>query len=213
MSEQEIRIEAWKRIAKELGCCEEEIRASTCYSKECLDPKCVYLRSMIQQIENEQAKLRNCMTPGAIVFVADTKPSNPKESVGATKLSSGLVPDCPDEAMAFLEGALKYGRYNWRVVGVLASTYNDALERHRKKWWNGENCDPATRVKHLAYLIACAKILLDAELCGVLTDDRPPVAPVAKRIDALQDEIGLLKDLFSNHNPKQYTIADMPLVK
>lgn len=137
----------------------------------------------------------------------ESKPSNPKDAFGSTKVPCGLVPDTGDVdvAMAFLEGALKYGRYNWRVAGVRASIYNDAIERHRKKWWNGENRDPLTRVKHLANLRACVDILLDAEICGMLEDDRPPAMPLSEYIDSQQPLIKHLKELFKDHNPTQFT--------
>lgn len=143
----------------------------------------------------------------------DTKPTNPKDLIGSKKLMLGLVPDTitAHVALAFLEGALKYGRYNWRIAGVRSSIYNDAMERHRAKWWNGENADPATRVRHLANIIACAGILLDAELCGMLNDDRPPAAPIGDFIDREACDVAAhLRELFKDHSPKQYTIADLP---
>lgn len=138
------------------------------------------------------------------------KQSNPKDTIGSTKLPNGLVPDTitAEVALAYLEGALKYGRYNWRIAGVRASIYNDALERHRMKWWNGENRDPTTRVKHLASIIACAGILLDAELCQMLTDDRPPSAPIGQLLSEQDEIVAHLKELFKNHNPRHFTIED-----
>lgn len=138
------------------------------------------------------------------------KPTNPKDAIGSTKLPMGLVPDTivAEASIAFLEGALKYGRCNWRVAGVSASIYHDALGRHLSKWWNGQDSDPKTRVKHLASVIACAGIILDAELCGKLNDDRPPVAPMDTLIDNHEETVKHLKELFKDHHPKQYTIAD-----
>ena len=139
-----------------------------------------------------------------------TKPTNPKDVIGSTKLSMGLVPDTVDAevALAYLEGALKYGRYNWRKAGVRSSVYRDAMHRHMAKWWNGEDEDPTTRVKHLASIIASAGILLDAELVGKLTDDRPPRAPVAELIQKADEKVAHLKELFKDHSPHQYTIDD-----
>lgn len=139
----------------------------------------------------------------------DTKPSNPKDIVGSTRLDMGLVPDTinAEVALAYLEGALKYGRFNWRIAGVSASTYNAALRRHLTRWWNGESRDKLTKVKHLANLIACAGIVLDAELAGMLTDDRPPALDFDKVID-VQEHVAHLKAMFKDHHPKQYTIAD-----
>ncbi len=140
-----------------------------------------------------------------------TKPTNPKDIVAQKKLDLGLAPDTIDAevALAYLEGALKYGRYNWRIAGVSASVYNAALRRHLKRWWNGENRDKATRVKHLASLIACAGIVLDAELCGKLTDDRPPAVDMDALLN-VEEHVEHLQKLFAGHTPKQYTIADKP---
>lgn len=142
--------------------------------------------------------------------MTDTKPSNPKDAIGSSKLPLDLVPDTviAEVALAYLEGALKYGRFNWRIAGVRASIYRAALLRHLAKWWNGEDRDTTTRVKHLASAIACLGIILDAELCGKLTDDRPPSAPIGSLIDASEEVVLHLKELFKNHNPHQYTIKD-----
>lgn len=120
-----------------------------------------------------------------------------------------LVPDVieAEAALAFLEGARKYGRFNWRIAGVRASIYRAAMRRHIAKWWNGEDRDQKTRVRHLASVIACAGILLDAELCGKLVDDRPPRAPMSGRIDESDEIVRHLNELFSE-SVKQYTIDD-----
>lgn len=140
----------------------------------------------------------------------DTKPSNPKEGIGETKLPLHLVPDTAIalESMAFLEGALKYGKYNWRAAGVRISTYLDAFDRHHRKFKNGEWADPKTRVPHLASMRACLGIIIDAYVCGKLTDDRPPAAPVSQLIDSLVPDIAHLKELFKDYHPHQHTILD-----
>lgn len=139
-----------------------------------------------------------------------TKASNPKEAFGSAKVPVGLVPDTAttEMALAFLEGALKYGRYNWRIAGVRASTYNDAMDRHRKRWWNGQDRDPTTRVRELASIMACCAILIDAEVVGKLNDDRPPHADLNKMLDDAMVNVAHLKELFKDHNPTQYTNAD-----
>lgn len=138
------------------------------------------------------------------------KDTNPKDIFGSSKIDTGLVPDSAiiAEALAFSEGALKYGRYNWRIAGVRASVYNAALRRHLSKWWNGEDVDPDTGVPHLASIRACCAILLDASLVGKLTDDRPPKANMTSQIDYANGVFLHLKDVFQTHNPKQYTIED-----
>lgn len=164
-----------------------------------LDPKLI----------TDEEFLKFCRKKAELPKEIETKPTNPKDAVGSKKLPLELVPDTiqGEVALAFLEGALKYGRYNWRVSGVRASIYAAALKRHLARWWNGEDADKATRVKHLASVIACAGILLDAELCGKLTDDRPPAVDLDKLLN-VDDRIEHLKELFKDHNPKQFTRED-----
>lgn len=140
----------------------------------------------------------------------DAKLTNPKDLIGSDKLPLHLVPDTISvlAATAFLEGALKYGQFNWRIAGVRSSIYISALERHTKKYKNGEDADPKTRVHHLASVIACAGIMLDAELLGKLNDDRPPRAPMTKLIDDLESTVVHLKQMFEDHDPHHYTIEE-----
>lgn len=137
---------------------------------------------------------------------------NPKDIIGAKKLPMYLIPGTAKAYMvlALLEGALKYGAYNYRVSGAKASIYLDAIERHLEKWKNGENADPKTRVHHLGSIMASCAILIDAEQVGVLTDDRPPRAPVAEVIDSLTPVVAHLQELFKDCNPHQNTIEDSP---
>lgn len=139
-----------------------------------------------------------------------TKLTNPKDLIGSDKLPLHLVPDTISifAATAFLEGALKYGQFNWRIAGVRSSIYISALERHIKKYKNGEDADPKTRVHHLASIIACAGIMLDAELLGKLNDDRPPRAPMSALIDGFEETVVHLKQMFRRHEPYHYTIED-----
>lgn len=140
----------------------------------------------------------------------DLKDTNPKDAIGSTKLPYHLVPDSLKTyaALAFCEGATKYGAFNWRIAGVRASIYKSALERHLAKWWNGEEADPVTGVPHLASVIACAGIILDARLVGKLNDDRPPRAPMAKLIDDSAETVQHLQKLHKDKNPRHWTVED-----
>lgn len=141
------------------------------------------------------------------------KESNPKDAAANSKLHFELVPDSMQAyaALAFTEGALKYGRYNWRIKGAKASVYMAALDRHMKKWWNGQEEDPLTGVPHLAYALACIGILIDADLSGVLDDDRPPKQIGFPELLELSAAItAALQKKFESHNPRQYTIYDTP---
>ena len=68
-----------------------------------------------------------------------SKPSNPKDAIGSDKLPLHLWPALAsaEGSLALLDGALKYGRSNFRVAGVRASIYNDALRRHMDAWFEG----------------------------------------------------------------------------
>jgi Domain of unknown function (DUF5664) len=139
-----------------------------------------------------------------------TKPTNPKDALAIGRLPLHLVPDTLKvmAAPGFMEGALKYGAFNWRISGVSASVYISAFERHWIDWKNGEDHDPKTGVHNLSSCIACLGIIMDAALCGQLTDDRPPRAPLSKAIDDLEPLMRSLRAQFGDRNPRHMTIAD-----
>lgn len=138
------------------------------------------------------------------------KDTNPKDVIGSNKLPLSIVPSTlvVFASLGFLEGALKYGRFNWRIAGVRSSIYLDALKRHIAAYENGEDNDPNTGVPHLSNAHACIGIIQDAKVCGKLTDDRAPRAPVGELIRSLEAEVVRLKTLFKEHHPHQYTIDD-----
>lgn len=143
----------------------------------------------------------------------DPKKTNPKDAIGGTKLPLDLIPDTglAYTALAFLEGALKYGRFNWRIAGVRWSVYEAAMRRHLWKVKEGEWTDPVTKVPHIGSIMACLMILADAYEQGMLIDDRPPSNTEASDfIDGFVLQVENLKRVFAKHNPKQYTIKDTP---
>ena len=101
---------------------------------------------------------------------------NPKTRYGLAKVPMHLFPASAriQGALAFKDGARKYGPYNWRESGVTASVYVAALQRHLDAWFDGEDRAQDSGVSHLGHVIACAAIILDAAECGQLNDDRPP---------------------------------------
>lgn len=106
------------------------------------------------------------------------KPTNPKDACGIKKAPLSVVP-MPviyEAGLGMLEGALKYGRHNYRVVGVRASVYFDATLRHLAAWWEGEDLDPESTagLHHVSKAICSLIVLRDAMIQGKLTDDRPP---------------------------------------
>lgn len=116
----------------------------------------------------------------AAEVVASTAGVNPKDAVGQKKAPLHLIPVAAlaAEAGAFRDGVRKYGAANWRTTGVQASVYIAAALRHISLWYDGgEDVASDSKVKHLGHARACLGIVLDAEACGTLTDDRPPAVP------------------------------------
>lgn len=130
----------------------------------------------------------------------DTKDTNPKDAAASNRLDMSLFPATAIAygALAMTEGHFKYGGYNWREAGVLASVYYSALMRHIMKWFNGEESDPKTGVPHLANALACIAILIDAHECGMLKDDRPPRAPMAEMLAQMESDVANLRQMYPN---------------
>jgi hypothetical protein len=104
------------------------------------------------------------------------KPSiNPKDLFGNTKVAITRLPMVAiiQGAHAMMDGANKYGPYNWRDNPVIAHIYVDAAMRHLSSWFEGQENAHDSGVHHLGHVIACCAILLDAQLTGNLVDDRP----------------------------------------
>lgn len=101
--------------------------------------------------------------------------SNPKDLFGSVKVSFTKLPAVAiaHGAHAMMDGAVKYGPYNWRDKDVIASIYVDAAIRHLLDWFEGQEQAKDSEVHHLGHAIACAAILLDAQENGKLIDDRP----------------------------------------
>lgn len=138
------------------------------------------------------------------------KNTNPKDLIGSDKIPLHLFPETATiyGAMAFLDGALKYGRANWRVAGVRASIYYDAAKRHLSKWFEGEIIDEDSGLPHLAHAIACIAILIDATEANKLKDDRMYPGGYIGLIKKMTSEVKRLKEKYIEKNPKHWTIAD-----
>jgi hypothetical protein len=104
------------------------------------------------------------------------KDSNPKDAVGIKKVPFSTVsaPVVAEIGLAMLEGSRKYGRHNYRAIGVRASVYYDACLRHICSWWEGEDVDPDSGLSHITKALACLVVLRDAMLLDKVVDDRPP---------------------------------------
>ena len=102
------------------------------------------------------------------------KHNDPKGQAGALKTPLALIPPISMEKIALVHklGATKYGAYNWRETGVSATTYVNAMMRHLNAWRDGEDLDPESGISHLAHIACSCNIMLDADFCGTLVDDR-----------------------------------------
>lgn len=136
------------------------------------------------------------------------KPSNPKDAIGIRKapMSTVSATVLAEVGVAMLEGAAKYGRHNYRAVGVQSSVYYDAAMRHLMDWWEGVDIDPDSGMNHITKAITSLVVLRDAMIQGMLTDDRPPRS--AEFYSRLNELAGAILDRHADKSPKHYTIAD-----
>jgi len=106
----------------------------------------------------------------------EKKESNPKDNVGTKKVPFSTVPArvIAEVGLGMLEGAVKYGRHNYRLAGVRASVYYDAVFRHMGAFWEGEDIDPDSGLSHVTKAIASLVVLRDSMLTENWVDDRPP---------------------------------------
>jgi hypothetical protein len=107
---------------------------------------------------------------------------NPKTAMGAKKPDLSVVPPSSllHVATAMMNGAAKYGPFNWRDQPVSGRTYVAAGMRHLLAYLDGEDFSADTTatgepVHHLAHVMACCAIVLDATEQGSLIDNRPTV--------------------------------------
>lgn len=147
-------------------------------------------------------------------YAGDTKATNPKDAIGSSKLPLHLWPETATlyGCLGLLDGALKYGRGNWREAGVRASIYVDALRRHVAAWAEGEDVDAiengGSGLPHLAHALACLAIIVDAQAAGKLVDDRNFPGGYRGLVEELTPHVGRLKEKHAHRDPKHWTIAD-----
>lgn len=140
-----------------------------------------------------------------------TKETNPKDAAGSARIDPTLVSafaiaEC---ALAMEEGSAKYGAFNYTVVGVKSRVYVAAAMRHLWKFLLGEDRDPKTGVHHLGSVMACAAIVIDAQVRSKLVDDRPPSHKDASaQLDSMEARVKRVREVFKDYSPRHYTIED-----
>jgi hypothetical protein len=98
------------------------------------------------------------------------KSTNPKDLAAVARVPLDLLPPgaMVELARVLQYGATKYGRYNWRAAGVRPEVYLGAALRHLFRWAAGEDVDRDSGHHHLAHVMACCAIVLDAQHAGML---------------------------------------------
>ena len=139
------------------------------------------------------------------------KPTNPKDEIGSDKMPLHLWPETATVmgCLGLLDGALKYGRANWRVAGVRTSIYYDAVRRHLNKLFEGEELDPDSGLPHMSHALACLAILVDAKAAGKLTDDANYPGGYTELINEMTPHVKRLKQLHREKHPHHYTAKDV----
>lgn len=151
------------------------------------------------------------------------KTSNPKDAVGIRKAPLSVVPMnvIVEIGVGMLEGASKYGRHNYRAMGIRESVYFDGTMRHLIAYWEGEDIDPdtveldkdgnpvpGTGVHHLTKALTSMTVWRDAQMQNMATDDRPPKSlpfyPQANKNSAA------IVDKYADKKPHHYTHEDIP---
>lgn len=128
--------------------------------------------------------------------------TNPKDIQGKKKvplspISFGVMFEL---GLAMQEGAMKYGRHNYRTESIDASVYLDAVMRHMGYWWEGQDIDPDSGLHHVTKAIATLFVLRDSIINGNFNDDRPPVMN-QKFMDALNNHMKILTDKYPDPKP------------
>lgn len=117
-----------------------------------------------------------------------SNPPNPKARYGAQKPDLSLIPPVAlhHMALAFEEGARKYGAFNWRENAVEMRTYLAAAMRHLCDVLDGTERASDSDVLNLGHTMACCAIAIDAMEQGNLIDNRPPAGKSAEVLERLK---------------------------
>ena len=164
-----------------------------------------------QELEEAKQAKEHIRTVAEQIMAPDSKPTNPKDLIGSNKVPLGLFPDTAIAlgSVAMLEGALKYGKQNFRAIGVKASIYYDACRRHMGLWFDGEENDPDSGLPHLAHALACIAIIIDADYSGKLIDDRSfNGGGFRKLLNFLTPLVSKMREKYSDRSPKHWSIKD-----
>lgn len=127
--------------------------------------------------------INGVLADGPVIRDTGYPDGNPKTAMGAKKPDLSVIPPAGilHLALAMMNGANKYGPFNWRDNdGVSYRPYIAAAMRHLAACLDGEDysqdtVEAGSPVHHLGHVMACCAIVLDAEAVGKLNDNRPKV--------------------------------------
>ena len=125
--------------------------------------------------EGDESRVRGYRPPIEECDAPITAP-NPKDAIGSAKAPTSAVSEAvlAEVGVGMMEGARKYGRHNYRVAPIRAEVYYDAVHRHLRRWWAGEDIDADSGLSHITKAICTLFVLRDCMITGQLQDDRPP---------------------------------------
>jgi len=138
---------------------------------------------------------------------------NPKHYAGQQKIPFGDIPAIviAELGVAMHEGARKYGAYNYRRDAIRASDYYDAAKRHLTQWYElGEDVDPTCGISHITKAMAALAVLRDAQINGMVKDDRPP-AVNREHWAELERKAQELRAKYPNEAPRVNNWASPPI--
>ncbi len=140
-----------------------------------------------------------------------TVAENPKDAIGSNKLplhlfsAAGVAMGC----LGKLDGALKYGRGNYRAADIRYTIYLDAIKRHCDALLEGEDVDPESGLHHICHILAGADILADTYAGKTLIDDRNFKGGYWRGfVNDLTGHVKRLKEKHLEKNPRHYTVKD-----
>ena len=82
--------------------------------------------------------------------------------------------------------------------------------RHLSRWFEGEDLDTDSTLPHLAHVLACVAIIVDAEAAGKLNDDRMIKGGYHEMLEKLTPLVARTKARYADKAPRHYTIEDDP---
>ena len=138
---------------------------------------------------------------------------NPKDAIGSDKIPVHLFPQAGIYmgALGCLDGALKYGRNNFRASAIRYTIYLDALKRHADALLECEDEDPESGLHHLCHILATAGILADSMGNNYLIDDRnyvPRKSAWRTFVSKLTPHVKRLKEKHKDKAPRHWTARD-----